>query len=187
MTCIVTGALLESMWLIHDKQFINGIYRSNQYPQCFECASLQNICIQVQYGYRLKYPQNANTVSIYYGFIVFVVKLSILLQYLSIFVPIRKINLVFVGCHLLLGATFVFYTIVIWIEIFLCNPREKWWNPLITGGHCFSESTVNISAAAFNTLSDFLLILLPQGIIWKLKMRWQRKVGVSAIFLTGLL
>jgi hypothetical protein len=57
----------------------------------------------------------------------------------------------------------------------------------MTGGHCHNAVATNIAAGAFNAFSDFLILLLPQHTIWKLQIRWQRNVGVPAIFLTGFL
>ena len=91
------------------------------------------------------------------------------------------------GTYLVIWLNFCFYIADIFSEIFLCNPREKYWNVLITTGHCYDANAVNTASGAFNTFSDFLTLLLPQRVIWKLQMPLKRKLGVSAIFLTGLL
>jgi len=131
--------------------------------------------------------QYMNILSIVYGINVSIVKLSIILQYLSIFVPHRKVNLMFLGCQLVIWSHFIFYTVATFFEIFICNPRDKFWSPLMTKGHCYNAVVTNIAAGSFNAFSDFVILLLPQHVIWKLQMRWERKVGVSAIFLTGFL
>ncbi|MCJ1262841.1 hypothetical protein MMC22_002711 [Lobaria immixta] len=46
---------------------------------------------------------------------------------------------------------------------------------------------VNIAASIINSVCDFIILLLPQGVIWKLQMPIRRKLGISAIFLIGLL
>lgn len=42
------------------------------------------------------------------------------------------------------------------------------------------------SAGALGALHDFAVILAPQPIIWGLQMPLKRKLGVSAVFLVGL-
>ncbi|KAG7001877.1 hypothetical protein G7Y79_00030g064100 [Physcia stellaris] len=127
-----------------------------------------------------------NITSIIYCFTTFIIKLSILLQYLKIFPPVQKKDLMCWGTYLLIWLNFGFYIADIFAELFLCSPREKYWNVLITTGHCYSATTVNIASGTFNTISDFLTLLLPQRVIWKLQMPLKRKLGISAIFLTGL-
>ncbi|KAF2815476.1 uncharacterized protein BDZ99DRAFT_341003, partial [Mytilinidion resinicola] len=39
----------------------------------------------------------------------------------------------------------------------------------------------------FNTISDTTMVLLPQRVIWKLNMSRWRRVGLSTIFLFGIL
>lgn len=131
--------------------------------------------------------QYTNITSIIYCFTTFIIKLSILLQYLKIFPPVHKTDLMYWGTYLLIWLNLGFYIADIFAELFLCSPREKYWNVLITTGHCYSATTVNIASGIFNTISDFLTLLLPQRVIWKLQMPLKRKLGVSAIFLTGLL
>ncbi|KAL8792454.1 MAG: hypothetical protein Q9195_004910 [Heterodermia aff. obscurata] len=127
-----------------------------------------------------------NITSIIYCFTTFIIKLSILLQYLKIFPPVQKRDLMYWGTHLLIWLNLGFYIADIFAELFLCSPREKYWNVLVTTGHCYSATTVNIASGIFNTISDFLTLLLPQRVIWKLQMPQKRKLGISAIFLTGL-
>ena len=122
-----------------------------------------------------------------YGIVIALVKLSLLLQYLKIFVPVRNYSLMVVFTYFVIWSTSIFYLITTFFEIFACSPREKFWNRLITDGHCFDMNVINITAASINCISDFVILLLPQGVIWRLQMPFQRKLGISAIFLAGLL
>ncbi|KAI9842653.1 MAG: hypothetical protein M1837_007020 [Sclerophora amabilis] len=128
-----------------------------------------------------------NVTSILYGPTVFVVKLSILLQYLRIFVPVPKSNrIMYWGIILTIGGNLVFYTVHMFIGIFACNPREKMWNKLITEGHCHDANKIYISSGYLNVASDFIIFFLPLSNIWKLRMPLRRKIGVSAVFAIGL-
>ncbi|KAI9842248.1 MAG: hypothetical protein M1837_007393 [Sclerophora amabilis] len=43
-----------------------------------------------------------------------------------------------------------------------------------------------IATAVINIISDFAMLVLPIGSIWQLQMPKRRKMGLSAVFLTGL-
>lgn len=89
--------------------------------------------------------------------------------------------------YFVIWSNLVYYTIMTFLSIFVCTPREKYWNLLITNGHCIDINATVAASAIVNCLSDFVILLLPQGVIWRLRVPLRRKVGVSAIFLTGFL
>lgn len=78
-----------------------------------------------------------------------------------------------------------YYIAALFINIFACRPREKIWNPN-TPGKCLALDPLYISAASFNTISDVLMLAVPVIIVWKLQINTRRKVGIIAIFATGL-
>ena len=123
--------------------------------------------------------------SIIYGPIIAIAKLAILLQLKRIFVA-HKRDFVFYGVHILIWSNLLFYTIETFLEIFACTPREKIWNPS-TPGHCIGIENNYIAIGAWNVLSDFLILILPMVAIWNLQMANTRKIGVAAVFATGLL
>jgi len=62
------------------------------------------------------------------------------------------------------------------------------WNKLIAGSCAHVNTTdTNLSASVFNFISDVLVLLIPQHVIWKLHMDKRKKIGVSVIFMIGLL
>ena len=129
-----------------------------------------------------------NISAIVYGFVVFFVKLSILLQYLRIFAPTRKGNtFMFLGAQLCIWTTLVFYLVESVFEICICTPRAKIWNPLMQGGHCFSAYGTFQATGIFNAISDFAILILPMPSVWKLQLPLKRKFLMTAIFGTGLL
>ena len=116
------------------------------------------------------------------------VKLSILLQYLRIFVPFREGSLpLFIAIHVCIWITVIFYLLEIFILIFQCNPREKIWNPLITTGHCFNSIALYQASGVFNVLSDFAILILPLPTVWNLQMSLRRRLLLMGVFATGLL
>ena len=115
------------------------------------------------------------------------IKLSILFQYLRIFVPNKRADALYWACHSLIWLNVIYYTIVTFLEIFACIPIAKAWNPFITGGHCNKITIIDIVSGSINALSDFLVLILPQIRIWRLQMSRKRKIQVSLVFLIGVL
>ncbi|KAF7945785.1 uncharacterized protein EAE97_004823 [Botrytis byssoidea] len=124
--------------------------------------------------------------SISFGLAIMSIKISILLQYIRLFTAGTR-DLMFWSCHALMWITVVFYTILLFMTIFICTPIPKFWNVLDTTGHCLDVNYLFLATGTANTITDFLIILLPQPIIWKLQMSFKEHVGVSAVFSTGLL
>ena len=122
-----------------------------------------------------------------YGLVVLQIKAAIILQCLRVLVPTGVRTATYWILWTLMWAHVVFYVICTFIEIFLCNPRAKAWDPTILEGHCMNSSAVNIAAAAINTASDLILVVIPQIIIWRLNMSIEKKWAVSVVFLIGLL
>ena len=132
--------------------------------------------------------QWVNITAIVYGPTIFFIKLSILLQYLRIFRPTRQGNLfLFVGIHVCIWSTFLFYFVDTIFEIIMCLPREKIWNPLMTTGHCFDTNAAFQATGIFNVLSDFAILLLPIRTVWRLKVSLRKKIGIIAVFSAGFL
>lgn len=129
-----------------------------------------------------------NLSSILYCPAVFFIKLSILLQYLRIFVPNRKGNMsLFVAIQSCVWSCFIMYLVATICAIAQCVPREKIWNPLMTTGHCINNSAAYLSTAIFNVITDFAILILPMPSLWKLQMPVKQKILTTAIFATGFL
>lgn len=105
--------------------------------------------------------QWCNITSVLYGIIVFLIKLSILLQYLRIFVLNRKSSrALFISIQILIWTSFSFYLVDTVFEIAMCIPRERIWNILMTDGHCFNGNAACIATGIFNVISDFSILVL---------------------------
>lgn len=81
---------------------------------------------------------------------------------------------------------FLFYLANLPVEIWPCVPRSKLWMPT-EPGHCINNEEVFVAGGTINIVSDFTILLLPIVEVWRLHMSTQRKIGVSAVFATGLL
>ena len=94
---------------------------------------------------------------------------------------------IYVGVHLSIWSNLIFYLVEVIFEIALCTPREKIWNPLMQGGHCFSTNANFQASGIFNVISDFAILILPMPCVWKLRMPLKKKVLMTVIFATGFL
>ena len=128
-----------------------------------------------------------NIGGIVYCITIFLVKLSILLQLLRVFVPDRKANLkLFVAIQIVIWSNVVYYTIILLLQIFACIPRQRIWN-LLVSGHCINTTASDLATGIFNVVSDFSILLLPIVPIFKLQMPCRKKALITAVFATGIL
>ncbi|KAL8784312.1 MAG: hypothetical protein Q9195_009091 [Heterodermia aff. obscurata] len=128
----------------------------------------------------------ANISAILYCIILCFIKISILLQYLRIFVPNRKGSMpLYMAIHVLTWSNFGFYLVSTIFEITMCSPRKKIWNPLMKTGHCYDANAVYVATGIFNVVSDFAILILPIIPISKLQMSSKRKIMMIAIFAAG--
>ena len=160
------------MWDLRLKDFFRLLY------VCAQAFFLPYLCT-----YNLQW---INVSAILYGIIVFLIKLSILLQYLRIFVPSRKGNeLLFVAIQTLIWSSFIFYFVESIFAVVICTPREKIWNPLMTTGYCFDGDATYMASGMFNVVSDFAILILPILPILRLQLPLKRKLMMLAVFATG--
>jgi hypothetical protein len=64
-------------------------------------------------------------------------------------------------------------------------PFAKIWQPS-TNGTCVNRFLGFLISVILNLVSDVIIFILPLWAIWRLRLDLNRKLGVSAIFLTGL-
>lgn len=112
-------------------------------------------------------------------------KISVLLQLLQIFVP-HKREYRWYALMTLIGANAVFFTILMFLEIFECVPREKIWRPTLPG-KCLNIEKTFVATGVINVCDDFTILVLPLTWVWKLHVPTKRKVGISCVFAAGLL
>ena len=112
-------------------------------------------------------------------------KLAILLQIKRIFHGTTRDSVHWLSISLMvLDVTYYIASAI--SEIAQCVPREKIWNPLLPGT-CINNNTKVVVDGAFNFTIDLLIFMLPIYAILRLKMVIKRKLGICAIFATGLL
>ncbi|KAL9064402.1 MAG: hypothetical protein Q9161_008914 [Pseudevernia consocians] len=119
---------------------------------------------------------------IIYNPTILLTKASVLILYLRAFDPVQRTRIIL---YVVLWANFTFYFIAIFVEAFQCLPIQKAWYPLWPG-HCINQKAAEISSAAINTFSDFVILLLPIANVWGLKLYKKGRIGLLTIFSFGV-
>ena len=81
----------------------------------------------------------------------------------------------------------MFYLVSTIFQIFMCHPRETFWQPGLTPGHCFNYYASYKASGIFNVISDFTILMIPMIPLWKLNLSRGRKLSLVGIFGTGIL
>jgi hypothetical protein len=129
-------------------------------------------------------------VQVLYGPTIFFIKLALFLLYLRIFSPFRWMRW---ACYFGIWFNFLFYGVCSVIQGVWCSPApgSNWTEYVITQlshtNHCDKTITLTLVQSAINIASDFYMLLLPIPAVWTLHLTMQRKIGVMAVFATGLL
>ncbi|KAJ8127121.1 hypothetical protein O1611_g6515 [Lasiodiplodia mahajangana] len=127
------------------------------------------------------------TVLVTYFVAAMLTKISLCTLYLRLFKPSKAAKwLIWLG-QALIG---IFYTITFLTTLIYCVPRtgDGGWGSRKSLDRC-ARPQVQIAAAAgvVGTILDFYILTIPLGIVFSLKLHLTKKVGIAAIFLTGLL
>jgi hypothetical protein len=75
--------------------------------------------------------------------------------------------------------------ILVFLYLFGCQPVTKAWDPTIPDGHCVDRLSIMLASSVINVVTDFLMIIAPFPVIWKLNMRVWQKLGVTLMFFLG--
>ncbi|KAK3295775.1 uncharacterized protein B0H64DRAFT_417402 [Chaetomium fimeti] len=76
----------------------------------------------------------------------------------------------------------VFFAIIL-----QCTPVSFNWDPTVQGGYCVDRRVLYISTAAFNILTDILILGLPLWIFSSLRIPKRTKIALHIVFLLGFL
>ena len=123
-------------------------------------------------------------VQILYNPILALVKSSVLIFMLRLFGqkgPLRRFILALNAINLL-QMTGVFFAIVL-----QCQPISFNWDLSVRGGRCVDQRILYTSTAAFNILTDLVILGLPLYIFSDLKIPKRTKFALLFVFLLGFL
>ncbi|KAI0023351.1 hypothetical protein F4780DRAFT_729424 [Xylariomycetidae sp. FL0641] len=114
------------------------------------------------------------------------IKTAILLEWQRVFVPRGVKNAFFWTCNIVLCIHVLYHSAWILSENLSCSPYHKIWDKLSPGGHCINLKAIYLPAAAINLVTDIVIFILPQKVIWDLQLPKKNRLGVSLIFTIGL-
>ncbi|KAJ8125902.1 hypothetical protein O1611_g7738 [Lasiodiplodia mahajangana] len=113
-------------------------------------------------------------------------KAAILLQWARIFAPTSR-NVFWWLCYSVATINAIFYVVTILIDLLYCHPVQYHWNKFIPGGYCVDDNLLSPLSAVINVVLDVTILVIPQRIVWKLNMPFKKKIGISCIFIVGIL
>ncbi|MCJ1435265.1 hypothetical protein MMC27_004637 [Xylographa pallens] len=117
-----------------------------------------------------------------WGCAISTVKGSILLLYHRIF---AINNRAFTATLWIVGIFIIGYcTTQTFASLFQCIPIESNWEVGVRH-HCVNSDLGGTIISAFNVLTDFVLLVLPMPILYKLQKPWAQKVQIMGMFLLG--
>jgi hypothetical protein len=124
-----------------------------------------------------------NVAAIHYGIMIGIAKLAVLWLYRRVFSPAKR-SMLDLSIIALIVIIICFYTSITFVKIFECFPRERIWNKAVPGKCVQMKYILNVSGG-FNTVTDFIIMLLPVHAVWSLQISKFRKSLVILAFTFG--
>ncbi|ETS76307.1 hypothetical protein PFICI_11694 [Pestalotiopsis fici W106-1] len=121
------------------------------------------------------------TSTVVYSVAIYLVKISIILQYCRIFKDTRFYRFYF-GVMLLLA---VWTVVMSFLLIFICVPVRRFWDENAPG-KCMNMLALWLSVAVINMITDLTCFLIPIPPLLQLQMSRNNKILLSAIFALAL-
>ncbi|KAI1384257.1 uncharacterized protein F4822DRAFT_64765 [Hypoxylon trugodes] len=103
-------------------------------------------------------------------------KISILTEWIRLFVPHGTKNAFYWTCLAVLIVNVMYYMASIFSVSFSCNPRAQL---------CHKSSVVFICSGVINLISDVIILILPIKTIWNLQLSKKKKMSISVVFAIG--
>ncbi|KAI1428153.1 hypothetical protein F5Y12DRAFT_733882 [Xylaria sp. FL1777] len=140
----------------------------------------------IRFGDLAEFYHNFFYVTNFYLATMIFLKSAILLEWIRLFVPGKTRNAFFWTCHAVAILNALYYTANIIVENVSCKPKAYWWDKSLTG-HCLNGTVLALTSATVNLAFDTVILILPQRVIWSLNMSTPRRLGVSFVFVIGVL
>jgi hypothetical protein len=83
---------------------------------------------------------------------------------------------------------FIHGTVFFLLVVFQCWPINSIWDKTITDARCLPVSAaIGFTGAGLSIVEDFIILLLPLPLVWKLQMSTKKKAGVIVLISVGSL
>lgn len=131
-----------------------------------------------------KYSKVELSFELTYAVLVTTVKISILLFYRRVF-PNKATSANFRRAWIIVFFLSVGLGIILFVAaISKCKPVSFIWNQH-QHGSCLNMTSLLLSGAAINILTDVSILILPMPTVWHLQIAKLQKFAVSGVFLLG--
>jgi hypothetical protein len=110
-------------------------------------------------------------------------KLSILIFYVRVFHVKERFRWL---CYAMMATTVIYCIIFFFIIAFDCEDEYYTWHFSFTA-KCIEITTVTVAIGAVNIATDLIIMVMPLPLIWQLHLGKSQKLGLLAVFGTGLL
>jgi hypothetical protein len=114
-------------------------------------------------------------------FVVYTVKVAILLLYNQIFSTMRYR----LASNILIGVSTTWFVVVETINLAHCLPVEVFWDPSHTDGRCLNFNLFWLIAGIVETLIDISILIIPVVGVFKAQLPLKTKIYASGMFLLG--
>lgn len=82
----------------------------------------------------------------------------------------------------------LFLPVIIVLLNVQCIPHEAIWDSRLQAtAKCIPLPTLQKMSASIHLISDVVIMILPQKIIYDLNLSWQKKLGLAFVFGLGVL
>ena len=120
-----------------------------------------------------------------YSLVMFFVKLALFLLYHRLF-AISSGTRIAIYFGITLNGLFYLGSCI--VPIILCIPRRnESWTSEIYEKRCYNSEVMGDILGIFGLVSDIYIFILPLPVIFRLQMSLKKKLGITAVFLTGLM
>lgn len=121
---------------------------------------------------------------IHYGVAICVTKLAILCLYRRVF-SIYPRSTFDVTVIVMIVILVLYYVATVIAKIWECVPRSRAWDQSIPG-HCIDTLMLVNVDGVFNAVTDFIMVIMPLGVVWNLSMKFTKKLHVVLAFTFGM-
>ena len=91
-----------------------------------------------------------------------------------------------IAVRIIIVLMLLYYVSSIIAKACICIPPQKLWKPELEG-HCINNEILLLADCISSIVCDFLVLVLPMPLIWNLQLPVTKKLGLTAVFATGLL
>jgi hypothetical protein len=116
------------------------------------------------------------------------VKIAILLDWSKLFWPRGTTKTyLYWACYVMIAINALFAIITFIMTNVNCTPYSRNWDVMETGTCRFNLAELGLASAIMNFVLDLITLAIPQRIIWGLQVSKMKKIGLSFVFLVGIM